>query len=165
MAVHERGDVLVVDRPQAVGAAGREARTGRPALGAAGERVGVGPQVIELRDEDGAVLVDCLDDAPQSGDEALVVIAVVLRRDAAVGQHRERLHDDQARAAGGAGGVVIACTLARNVILAERHCVRGEDDATGQPLPAQIQRREQQGKARVHGLRAPFSGSGGRIIR
>ena len=159
-------DVLV--RPSPAGRRGRRARDpGRAPSARSRPRAGRRSlQVIELRDEHGAVLVDRVDDAPQRGHEALVVVAVVLRRHAAVRQHGQRLHHDQPGAAGGACRVVIACTLARHVVLSERDCVRGEDDAArAAACRADSSGGEQQREARVHGLRAPFSGSGGGIIR
>ena len=165
MAFDERGDVLVVHRSQPIGSPGREAGAGRPALGVSRERIGVGAEVIQLRDEHRAVLVHCVDDAAESGYEALVVVAVVLRRHSAVRQHGQRLHHDQPGATGSPRRVVVPSTLARNVILPERHGVRREHDTARQALPTQLHRRQQQRETRVHGLAAPFCESGPRIIR
>ena len=129
VAVDEQRDVLVVHRSQAIRPAGCETRAGRPALGVSRERIGVRAEVIELRDEHGAVLVHCVDDTAQRGYEALVVVAVVLRRHAAVRQHGQRLHHDHAGAARGPRRVVVASALARNVILPERHRMSREDHA------------------------------------
>ena len=123
------------------GPPGARPAAGRPALGAARERVGVRAQVIELRDEHGAVLVHGVDDAPQRGHEALVVVAVVLRRHAGVREHGQRLHHDQPGAARGACRVVVARALTRNVVLSKRDRVRGEDDPARQPPAAKFERR------------------------
>ena len=165
MALDERGDILVVHRSQTIWPARRQAPAWRPAFGASRERIGVRSQVIELRDEHRAVLAHGVDDATQGGHEALVVVAVVLRRHRTVGQHRQRLHHDQAGATRSPRSVVLPRALTRNVILPERDRVRGEDDAARQAPPAKFQGREQEREGRVHDVRAPFSGGGPPIIR
>ena len=126
------------------GPPGGEPWTGSPALGVAGERVAVRPEVVELGDEHGAVRVHGIDDAAQRGDETVVVVAVVLRCHAGIREDRQRLHHDQPGTARGACRVVVASPLARDVILAERHGVGGEDDAARQAHAAHHERREQQ---------------------